>query len=107
MKKIVPGVLLISAVVVAFGYASAMNDVHSIKLPDIRIELKSGEGREKVETVCFICHSLDYITMQPKFLRAQWTATVNKMRKVFGAPIGDEDARIIIDYLTLQYGTGK
>jgi hypothetical protein len=45
--------------------------------------------------------------MQPKFSKAQWTGTVNKMRKVMGAPINEDDAKKIIDYLTVQYGTGN
>jgi cytochrome c5 len=81
--------------------------IRSITIPPIRIELKDGEGRAKTETYCNICHSVDYITMQPKFPRAQWTATVNKMIKTFGAPIPTEDAETIISYLSAMYGTGN
>lgn len=81
--------------------------VHSITLPAVRIELKEGEGRVKAETFCNICHSTDYITTQPKFPRAQWTATVNKMIKVFGAPVSEEDAKTIVNYLDANYGTGN
>ena len=34
----------------------------------------------------------------------KWEATVNKMRKVMGAPIQDDDVAIIIKYLTQNYG---
>jgi cytochrome c5 len=81
--------------------------IRSITIPSIRIELKEGEGRVKTETYCNICHSVDYITMQPKFPRTQWTATVNKMIKSFGAPIPPEDAGTIISYLSAMYGTGN
>jgi cytochrome c5 len=81
--------------------------IRSITIPSIRIELKEGEGRVKTETYCNICHSVDYITMQPKFPRTQWTATVNKMIKAFGAPIPPEDAGTIISYLSAMYGTGN
>jgi sulfite dehydrogenase (cytochrome) subunit B len=81
--------------------------IHAITIPSVRIELKDGEGRVKTETYCNICHSVDYITMQPKFPRSQWTATVNKMIKVFGAPIPPEDAGTIISYLSVMYGTGN
>jgi cytochrome c5 len=81
--------------------------VHSITLPDIRVELKDGPGRVKTETFCNICHSVGYILMQPKANRAQWTASVNKMIKTFGAPIQPEDAETIITYITENYGTGK
>jgi len=90
------------------GFASAgpQNSIHSIALPNIQTELKPGEGKEKAMTFCAICHSLDYITMQPSLTSAQWTATVNKMIK-FGAPINENDAQKIIGYLTMQYGTRK
>lgn len=86
---------------------AAKNNVHSIDLPVIPVELKPGPGMDKASTLCNICHSLDYITTQPPFPQAQWTATVNKMIKVMGAPINDEDAKTIITYLSANYGTGK
>jgi len=81
--------------------------VHSLELPIMPIQLKQGPGYDKVSTLCNICHSTDYITMQPAFPRATWTAEVNKMIKVMGAPINEEDAETIIDYLAQNYGTGK
>ena len=86
---------------------SQTDTMRSINLPAVRIELKEGEGRVKAETFCNICHSTDYITTQPKFPRAQWTATVNKMIKVFGAPVSEEDAKTIVNYLVVNYGTGN
>ena len=81
--------------------------VNSIELPIIQTELKPGPGLDKVTTLCNICHSVDYITMQPAFPRATWTAEVNKMIKVMGAPINEEDAKTIINYLAAEYGTGN
>ncbi len=85
----------------------AKGTVRSIELPDVTIPLKPGAGLDKTSTLCNICHSVDYITMQPAFSRAQWTATVNKMIKVMGAPIIDQDAKTIIDYLVTNYGSGS
>lgn len=100
--------LFFAAVVfAAAGLVQAGDTIKSIELPTIHNELKPGDGKTKVDTFCAICHSTDYITMQPNFSRAQWTGTVNKMIKVFGAPISEEDARIISNYLATQYGTGK
>jgi cytochrome c5 len=87
--------------------APGAGTVHSITLPNIQVPLKEGEGRPKTEAYCNVCHSTDYITMQPKFSKAQWTATVTKMIKVFGAPIPQEDADTIINYIATSYGTGK
>ena len=69
--------------------------------------LKAGAGRDVVEGYCGACHSLDYPRMNSSFLNRQgWEAEVNKMIKVFGAPIEPTNAKIIIDYLALNYGNG-
>lgn len=94
-----------SLVVMSDGVAHTAT--RSITLPSVPVDLKPGEGRDKTENYCIICHSLDYITMQPRLTAAQWTATVNKMIKVYGAPIQDDDAKVISRYLTGQYGSEK
>lgn len=54
---------------------------------------------------CAVCHSVDYIQMNAPFLkRAGWEAEVKKMIKVYGAPVADDDAARIVDYLTRHYG---
>ena len=70
------------------------------------IELKNASGRDKVESNCSGCHSLDYIPMNSPFPNAAlWDAEVTKMIKAFGAPIGEADAKIIADYLKKNYGS--
>jgi hypothetical protein len=70
------------------------------------IQLKQAPGLDKVEGNCGACHSLVYIQMNSPFLNgAGWNAEVTKMIKGYGAPIGDADAKAIIDYLTANYGT--
>ena len=72
------------------------------------VALKAGAGRETVEAYCAACHSLDYPRINSTFLTHQgWEAEVNKMIKVFGAPIQPADAKVIVDYLTANYGSGK
>jgi mono/diheme cytochrome c family protein len=69
------------------------------------IELKEAPGRALVEANCVACHSLDYIQMNSPFLdRKGWEASVNKMIKVMGAPVKEEDAKAIVDYLHAAYG---
>ena len=71
-----------------------------------KVELKAGAGREQVEVNCGACHSLDYIVANSTFMNRQvWDAEVTKMIKAFGAPISDADAKVIVDYLTTNYGT--
>jgi hypothetical protein len=70
-----------------------------------QIQLREGPGKDLVVGSCVICHSLDYIPMNSRFLdRKGWEAEVNKMIKAFGAPVSPEDAPKIVDYLTAQYG---
>ena len=111
MKSLFSIVILLSLLLtIGMLYAeepAVQGTVHSIELPDIKTTLKPGAGVDKASTLCNICHSVDYITMQPAFPRATWTAEVNKMVKVMGAPINEEDAKAIIDYLSANYGNGK
>jgi len=69
------------------------------------VQLAQGPGREAVQGHCSTCHSLDYIQMNSPFLdRKGWEASVAKMIQVMGAPIREEDARTIVDYLNRHYG---
>ena len=70
-----------------------------------RLDLKDAPGRAQVEANCGSCHSLDYVLMNSPFLdRNGWDGSVNKMIKVFGAPINPEDAKAIVEYLNTNYG---
>jgi cytochrome c553 len=110
MKKNIVFAMLVSAGVfllqhhVPMAQAEEMEYVHSITLPTIPAELKEGAGKDKVMTLCAICHSPDYIPMQPRLSAKTWDGEVHKMIKVFGAPISDEDAKTISSYLAAQYG---
>ncbi|OHX12114.1 hypothetical protein BI347_00355 [Chromobacterium sphagni] len=48
---------------------------------------------------CLICHSADYIALQPTFNQARWQAVVDKMRVAFKAPIAPEEVEQIAGYL--------
>ena len=88
--------LTLITVLITFGYANASEE---------EIELKPGIGREVVMANCVMCHSLDMIQINSTFMKKdKWEATVNKMRKVMGAPIQDDDVAIIVKYLTQNYG---
>jgi len=69
------------------------------------VTLKDAPGRATVENLCGGCHSLDYIRINAPFMNRQaWTAEVNKMINAFAAPIAQNDAATVIDYLTVNYG---
>ena|SRR5215475_2540019 len=66
--------------------------------------LKPGPGAEVAQRSCILCHSTDYIVMQPPGDQKQWDGVVTKMIKVYGAPLSDADAKTVAEYLARQYG---
>jgi len=73
------------------------------KLPAETAELKPGPGAETA-IICLACHSADYISTQPPGKgRPFWDASVQKMIKVYQAPISSGDAAVIVDYLAAAY----
>ena len=86
--------------------AAAVLLVASAALGDERqVQLRDGPGKDLVVANCTLCHSLDYVPMNSRFLdRKGWEGSVNKMIKVMGAPISPEDAAKIVDYLASEYG---
>jgi hypothetical protein len=71
--------------------------------PSFTPELAEGDGKPEVQSFCFTCHSTRYITMQPPLPGATWEAEVNKMMKVYGAPIPEATAKKITAYLQGHY----
>jgi cytochrome c5 len=90
----------------AYGAEAAKDEEEkSIQLPVIAPDLPDGKGLAAVNAACTMCHSTRYITMQPNFPRKTWIANVDKMRKTFGAPVSDQQAAEIVDYLIAVRGT--
>lgn len=70
------------------------------------IHLKDGAGRELTAARCVICHSLDYLQMNAAVMnRTAWEKSIRKMIDRFGAPVSDDEARQILDYLAQQYSS--
>ena len=55
------------------------------------------------EQLCSICHSIDRPKSEKKTAK-EWESTVMRMKNVHGCPIRDDEAKIIIDYLSRNYG---
>jgi cytochrome c5 len=88
----------VAAALVALPSSLRAADETSLRLAD-------GTGRERVQAACSMCHSVDYIVMNSPFQdAAAWDKTVNKMMKVYGAPLTPEDAAAIVAYLGEHYG---
>jgi cytochrome c5 len=78
--------------------------VRAIKLPEVKAELPPGPGRETVAAQCVVCHTLNYIMIQPRFSKETWTAEVTKMQKTYSAPIPDDKIPEIVSYLVAVRG---
>jgi hypothetical protein len=98
MKRLVTFLLSLAAVA-----TSALAEPMVYQLPPETAELKPGPGVESA-AVCQACHSTDYIRTQPSGKgKAFWQAEVQKMIKVYKAPIGEDDAATIANYLAATY----
>jgi len=93
---------VLSAAVLLLGTAGAQTQGGAAG--EAGVQLKAGAGREVTTSRCIICHSLEYIPANaPAMDRAAWQKTLQKMRERFGAPIDEEEARTILDYLSTNY----
>jgi hypothetical protein len=92
----------IAALLAARGFPQ----VRSIELPgdNAMAELKPGPGVDVVRAQCIACHSTDYIVRQPRSDAKRWEGEVKKMIGVYGAPIDEADAKVIVNYLAVVYG---
>jgi len=76
------------------------------KAPEETAALAPGPDVDIADANCSACHSVDYITTQPRHLpdpKAFWSAEVAKMRNAYGWKTSDEDAAKIVKYLSETY----
>jgi sulfite dehydrogenase (cytochrome) subunit B len=88
---------------VACAAPSAADKV-SIDLPKDQVRFRPGPGAQVAQTYFVICHTAGYVYTQPPLTRGQWEGEVNKMRKVYGAPLPEDQVRTVVDYLMSQNG---
>ena len=82
----------------------------TIKLPPETARLKPSAlpGYQAALQKCGICHSADYINLQPPAMtQPQWTAEVRKMQHAYAAPLTDKEVADIGEYLAVAYGGAK
>ena len=70
--------------------------------PSDPITFQSGSGSQIATMYCMICHSAEYIYMQPPHSREQWEEIVHKMKSAFGCPIPEADIPTLLTYLVNQ-----
>ena len=88
--------------------AAALADAAALKI-DLPKEpapsYRPGPNLQLVNARCLICHSSDYAATQPPGMpRKTWEAEVQKMKKVYGAPIADDEVATLTDYFAKTYG---
>ncbi|OIQ84744.1 hypothetical protein GALL_334220 [mine drainage metagenome] len=108
MLKKITARLAATCLIIAAGQALATP--LSIELPEETARLKQSthSGYQVAVQKCSICHSADYINLQPPGMNLkQWTAEVGKMQHAYGAPITDEEVKLIGAYLAGTYGSEK
>ena len=98
---------LVAVVVSLPGWAAGTAGTVNLLLPAETARFKPGPGVETAVKNCSLCHSADYIYMQPPLSKAQWQGEVTKMRKVYGAPIEEADTDAIVAYLMSQNGKAE
>jgi cytochrome c551/c552 len=76
-----------------------------IVLPPDTGTFKPAAGSELAAVQCLVCHSVEYVQMQPPKPLDFWTAEVKKMRDKYGAQFPVEDTPNLADYLAKNYGT--
>jgi cytochrome c1 len=85
---------------------AALAQSTGIELPfgEIPSELAQADARIVVNK-CVACHSLDYITTQPRGKGEQfWRDSVTKMINVYKAPLSAEEADTVTAVLARKYG---
>ena len=103
-----PNRIVARAVSALASLAAASALAVTIDLPKEATQLKDAPGVDLVQRTCSVCHSYDYIAIQPPGKpHAFWKAEVEKMKKVYGASIPDDQIEPIAQYLTRAYGDGK
>ena len=95
------GILLVGleTAILAGGKSSS---TRSIVLPTDSFSFQPGSGQEVANSYCVICHSADYIYMQPPHSQGKWTEIIKKMIHTFGCPIPDDSIVTLAKYLTNQ-----
>ncbi len=74
----------------------------SITLPGDPMTFPPGRGSEIASSYCLICHSAEYVYMQPPHNARRWSEIVTKMKRTFGCPIQDAEIEPLARYLADQ-----
>lgn len=71
----------------------------SITQPSDPVDLPEGPGRDAVLANCTACHSPSTMLQQPIVPREKWEGIVEKMVKLYKAPVDEAAIPQIVDYM--------
>jgi cytochrome c5 len=91
--------LILGACAAAPAHALTLK-TQTITLPSsTRVFPGDSPGAKAANTSCLMCHSAGMAMNQPDLSKTTWLAEVNKMKKVFKAPIPEDQVPVIAEYL--------
>jgi cytochrome c oxidase cbb3-type subunit 3 len=94
-SHVIGGVIQIGLLVFSAVMAFSQEDPESVNAT------LGSRGERLIIARCAVCHSADLITQQ-RLSRTRWEATIEKM-KHWGAEISDQEADLLIRYLSARY----
>jgi sulfite dehydrogenase len=94
---------VICAIVSSFSVWACAAPVE-IRLPIEVAAFKQDVGAQIANAQCLICHSVEYVTIQPPLPKSFWKGSIQKMQQKYGATIPEEQVEPLADYLTRNYG---
>ena len=105
--RVAAAFLVVGNVLLSMSADAANEIAHDVKLPPETAVLRPSElpGYAIALQKCGICHSADYINLQPPHMSlSQWTAEMAKMQHSYCAPINESEIKLLGIYLTSAYG---
>ena len=106
MRSYIPTLAVTALMFMLGAGAASLAKPKVIILPPETAALKetSEPGYELTANTCTVCHSVDYIAIQPRGQGKDfWIGEVTKMVNVYGATVQDADRPAIVDYLIHNY----
>src|SRR5882724_5557806 len=86
----------------ALGNGLLISMILVCRLTATQSELPEGKGKDAVESTCTACHTVQRIQEQ-HLDEERWRGVIREMTEK-GASINSDDRKVIIDYLTKNFG---
>jgi cytochrome c5 len=104
-KMLLLALLMVAVLAPISGRTEPLTTLKSVTvdLPDSG-RMFPGPGSDAINNNCLACHSAGMVLNQPVLPKSAWQAEVTKMINTYKAPVSEEDAAAIVDYLTRAKG---